>query len=84
MQGFFLGFGFAPIQSSQSLEIRSTHLRPPGGLEGLENVVFLILQRLYPFLKSSIVGWIQVFSIGGLMKGGHLCRGVWGHPEIPI
>ena len=57
---------------------------PWGGRKGLEKVIFLMLQRLYPCLKSNIVGWIQVFSRGGLMKGGHLCRGAWGHTEIPI
>ena len=83
VQRFFWVLSFAPIQSSQSLEIRNTPL-PLGGREGLEKVIFLILQRLYPCLKSNIVGWIQVFSRGGLMKGGHLCRGAWGHTEIPI
>ena len=47
MQGFFWVLSFAPIQSSQSLEIRSTP--PPGGLEGLENII----AELHPHTKRA-------------------------------
>ena len=56
--GIFLGFEFCP-HSIIPVTWNQEYPHPPtpgGGLEGLEKVMFLILQRLYPFLKSNVVG----------------------------